>query len=295
MNSKLKENLYGFIFVLPSLILFSGFTFIPLFASAFLSFSKWNFVTGLQTIRWVGLSNYEYIFKDSWFKQSLINNLIYAAITVPLTIAIALLLAVVVNKFVYFKNFFKITLFMPYISSVVAVSIVWMVLFHPTMGPINAFLKSIGMENPPLWLADMKWALPTIMVTSIWGGLGYNMIIYIAALQGIPKDLFESAKIDGATERNIFWKIIIPMISPTTFFLFITGLIGSFKVFDQISVMTGGGPGNATSVVSFFIYKKAFEYYEMGTASAAAWVLFVVILVITIIQWQKQKKWVSYD
>lgn len=183
---------------------------------------------------------------------------------------------------------------MPFISSFVAVAVLWRVLYHPSSGPINGFLKSIGIEQPPLWLADPSYALVSVMIIQIWASLGFGMIIYLAGLQSIPSDLYEAADIDGASSIQKFFKITLPLLSPTTFFLLITGIIGSFKVFDLIVVLTNGGPAGSTSVIVHYLYEVAFINLESGYASTLGIALLVFILIITVIQFAVQKKWVNY-
>lgn len=183
---------------------------------------------------------------------------------------------------------------MPYISSVVAVAMVWQVLFHPSFGPINHFLMSIGIDQPPRWLADIRYALPSVMIITVWTSIGFNLILYIAGLQSIPEDLYEAAELDGANAWGKFRYVTLPMLSSTTFFLMITGVISSFKVFDLIQVLTEGGPAGSTSVVVYHLYDTAFNQLNMGYASAMALTLFAAILIITVIQWWGQRKWVNY-
>jgi multiple sugar transport system permease protein len=183
---------------------------------------------------------------------------------------------------------------MPYISSVVAVAIVFQLLFHPSYGPINQTLKALGVANPPKWLADFHYALPSVMMIMVWIGIGFCLIVYLAALQAIPRDLYESADIDGAGSWTRFRKITMPLVSPTTFFLLVTGLISSFKSFDIIKVLTSGGPSYSTSVITYYLYTTAFENLKTGYASSMAWILFGCVLLITIVQLYGQKKWVNY-
>ena len=225
--------------------------------------------------------------------KSLRNNAIFV-LTVPICMIISLLLAITIDRNVYLKGFFKVAFFMPYISSVVAIAVVWQVLFHPSAGPINQVLMSLGIENPPLWIADPNFALISIMIIQIWISIGFNMIIYLAGLQSIPRDLYEAADIDGANAWVKFKHITLPMISPTSFFLFITGIIATFKVFDLIAVLTKGGPLNSTSMIVWNLYDTAFVNLKIGYASAMAVVLFLVVFGITVFQWLGQKKWVNY-
>lgn len=288
------ETLSGWLFILPSVIGFGILTLIPILFSMLMSFTDWNFLAGVKGFHFVGLSNFSKMWEDRWFVDSLRNNLVYAGVTVPITMALSLLAAIGLNKGAFLKTPIRLMIFMPYISSVVAVSIVWGVLYNPSVGPINSFLSGIGIEDPPKWLASSVWALPALMIMSIWSHIGYNMVIYLAGLQNIPKDLYESATIDGAGSTASFFHITLPMLSPTTFFVLITSIIQSFQVFAAIFIMTQGGPGTSTSVLTFYIYQAGFSFYNMGYASAMAWTLFLIILVITALQWAGQKKWVNY-
>ncbi|MFD0695195.1 carbohydrate ABC transporter permease [Paenibacillus sp. GCM10027628] len=287
------ESLAGFLFVSPMLIGVTILTLLPIIATFVLSFADWNFVAGLKGLKWVGAANFTKLFTDEVFIKSLSNNLIFL-ITVPVYMMISLVLAILINKYVYWKSFFKVAYFMPYISSTVAVAIVWMVLFHPSAGPVNQFLMSIGIHNPPKWLADPLFALSSVMMISVWISIGFNMIIYMAGLQSIPKDLYEAAEIDGAGAWVRFTRITFPILSPTSFFLLVTGIISTFKVFELIAVTTSGGPLNSTSMIVWDLYDTAFINLRVGYASSMAVVLFAIVLVITVLQWFGQKKWVNY-
>lgn len=293
----LSDNLIGYLFLLPSLLGFILFIIFPVIASLLLSFTDWNFLTGFKGIKFNGINNFIHLlsFKDEWFTKSLINTLIFSIITVPVGLILGMVVAVIINKYVYFPKVFKVITFIPYISSIVASAVVWMVVFHPSYGPINSLLQSFGVEEPPKWFVDMKWAFPTLIAFQIWQTLGYNIVVFISGLKAIPSELYEAATIDGATELRKFIHVTIPMVSPTTFFLATMGVIGSFKVFDSINILTKGGPGNATSVIAFYIYREAFNFYRMGTANAAAWLMFIIIFIVTMIQLRGQKKWVNYD
>ncbi|WHY01222.1 sugar ABC transporter permease [Neobacillus sp. DY30] len=288
-----SENLTGILFVSPMLIGVSVLVLLPIFATFALSFADWSFITPLSQLKWVGFDNFTRLFEDTVFLKSLRNNAIFV-LTVPICMAISLLIAVTIDRNVYLKGFFKVAFFMPYISSVVAIAVVWQVLFHPSQGPINQVLMSLGIENPPLWIADPNYALISIMIIQIWISIGFNMIIYLAGLQSIPRDLYEAADIDGANAWVKFRHITLPMISPTSFFLFITGIISTFKVFDLIAVLTKGGPMNSTSMIVWNLYDTAFVNLKIGYASAMAVVLFIVVFGITVFQWIGQKKWVNY-
>jgi len=287
------ESLAGFLFVGPMLVGVTVMVLLPILAALYLSFTEWSMITGIEGIKWVGTENFDKLFQDTKFLKGLKNNAIFL-LTVPAYLAISLVLAVLINKFVYFKGFFKVIYFLPYISSVVAVATVWRVLFHPSMGPVNQFLTSIGVDDPPKWIADPNYALVSVMMISVWISIGYNMIVYMAGLQSIPRDLYEAADIDGANGFVRFFRITLPMLSPTTFFLLITGIIYTFKVFDLIAVLTQGGPAGSTNVIVYYLYDTAFINLKIGYASAQAMFLFACVLAITFLQWIGQKKWVNY-
>jgi multiple sugar transport system permease protein len=283
------ENYWAALFLLPSTVGFLIFILFPVIFSFLLSFGEWNFLSGFGGIRFVGLKNFFSMFTDKVFRISLKNNILFTLTTVPVGIALALILAVLIRSYAWFKTYIKISFFIPYISSIVAVSIVWKVMLHPSMGPINQTLAALGIEDLPRWFQDRNWALPSIIALSIWQNLGYSLLIYVAALGTIPPELYEAARIDGANPVQEFFRVTIPMVSPTTFFMFIINMIGSFRVFDQISVITDGGPGNATNVLAYYIYQNAFTYYRMGYASSIAWFLFIIIFTLTLIQRRFQR------
>lgn len=288
-----SENLAGFLFVSPMLIGVSVLVLLPIFATFILSFADWKFIQNIDQLKWVGFSNFKNLLADEVFRKSLLNNAIFL-FTVPICMMISLVLAVVIDKSVYMKSFFKVAFFMPYISSVVAIAVVWQVLFHPSAGPINQTLMSLGIDNPPKWIADPEFALLSVMLIQIWISVGFNLIIYIAGLQSIPKELYEAADMDGANSWVKFRNITFPMVSPTSFFLLITGIISTFKVFDLIAVLTKGGPLHSTSMLVWHLYDTAFVNLDIGYSSAMAVILFLIVFLITIFQWIGQKKWVNY-
>lgn len=285
----IRSNLIGYSFILPNLIGYAIFVFIPVIFSFVLSVMKWD---GSRTpMEFVGLSNFVQIFNDRIFVQSFIHTIQYALLTVLPTLVLALLLAVLLNHKLKGIAVFRTALYFPYIASIVAVGAVWNMLFQPDFGPINEFLRFIGISKPPRWVVDVKWAMVAISIVSVWKYMGYYMIVYLAALQGISGSLYEAAGIDGANGFQKLRYITIPMLTPTTFFVLIMLTIQCFKVFDLVYVMTGGGPGNATKTLVNYIYEKAFTSWEFGPASAGALVLFSVVLVVTLIQFAGEKKW----
>lgn len=285
-----KDNIAGWLFIFPSLLGLMLFCVLPVLFSVYISFTDWNFLSGLENIKLSGIGNYIEIFKDEWFMESLWNSILIAITTVPIGLLLGLVLAYLIDNYAHMKNSFKILLFIPYISSVVASAIVWGLVFHPSYGPINELLRSLGIENVPKWFMDMKWSMPSIIAFTIWQNLGYHVVVYTAGLKNISSDIFEAAEIDGANGLQKFIHIAVKMVAPTTFFLTILGILGSFKTFDQIMVLTGGGPGRTTSNIAIYIYKMAFEKYEMGLASAAAWIMFLIVFAITLIQWKNEGK-----
>ncbi|EPY12149.1 MULTISPECIES: carbohydrate ABC transporter permease [Paenibacillus] len=285
-----KEALVGWLFLLPEIV---GMLMLNVFAlgfSLYLSFTDWDLLSGVSGIKFAGLQNFIHLFQDPTIWKALYNNLVYTVLTVPIPIALALVLAVVIHSKVYFKDYFKVVFFIPYISSIIAVAAVWSILFHPSLGPINQFLMDLGISNPPKWLVDPKTSLIAVAIISAWAGLGYTIIIYMAGLSNISEELYEAAEIDGATGLKKFFNITIPLLRPTTFFLLITMLIGSFKVFDIISYLTEGGPDNSSTVIVFRIYQEGFVNYNMGYASAISWLLFAIIGLITAATWKMRQE-----
>ncbi len=288
-----KDTITGILFILPGFLGFTVFILIPVIMSLGLSFTEWNFLKGWEAIQFNGLKNYIRLFKDEWFQVSLINNLIFTAVTIPVLLILGLIVAEIINRHTYGGKGIRAMMFIPYIASVVAVCTVWQVLLQPSYGPINQFLQSIGISNPPKWLVDEKWALVAIIVINIWTQIGYYVAVYMSGLKNISLDLYEAAQIDGASAVQQFRYVTVPMVSPTTFFLAVMGIIGSFKVFDLISVLTQGGPGNSTSVMAYYIYRTAFQDFKMGYACTLAWALFVIIFLITLVQWKYQERFTN--
>jgi len=286
-----KARLAAYLFLLPNLLGFAVFTLFPIIAALGLCFVRWDFATQM---RFVGFDNFLRLFGDETFRISLRNTVYYTVISFPLTIAISLPLAVLLNKIIKGAKILRTIYFFPYITSMVAIAIVWNMLYSPTMGPINGFLRIIGVNNPPGWTASSDWAMPAIILMSVWKQLGYYMVIYLAGLQAIPGYLYEAASIDGANSFQKFRYITLPMLTPTTFFVSIILIIGSFKIFTQVMVMTEGGPGRATNVLVLHIYQQAFDFFRFGYASAIAMVLFLIVITITIIQFRREESWVNY-
>lgn len=286
-------DLAGYAFIAPNLLGFLVFTLFPVLFSLTISFADWDYTQGFGAIDWIGLRNFAEMWKDEWFVASLKNTFVYSFTTVPLTIFLAMVIAVLVDRNAVGKGPLRLLFLIPYISNVVAVSIVWVMMYAP-FGPFTQLVKFLGWKTPPQWLADYDWAMPALILMTIWGGIGYAVLIYTAAIQTLPQDLYEAADIDGAGPVKKFFRITAPLLSPTTFFLVVTYFITSFQVFAQIQVMTRGGPGTSTHVLVYYVYTTAFTFYRMGYAAAISWVLFLILFAITIVQWRGQKKWVNY-
>jgi multiple sugar transport system permease protein len=282
----LGRNLSAYVFLLPSFFGLVCFSLIPVIYSLYVSCTDWNFIDGLGNWNFIGFKNFLDLFKDEWFLSALWNTVIYTVVTVPVGIFIALILAIIIDDFCTRKlaNVVRILMYMPNISNIVATSAVWIAMFS-SYGPFTQFIRFLGWNNPPRWLADYNWALPSIMLVSIWSTLGYRIFVYSAAIQGLSKELYEAADMDGANFIQKFIHITVPLLKPITFFLTITGIIGSFKVFGTVNVMTQGGPGHSTYTLVYYIYTSAFRYYRMGYGSSIAVIMFIILLGITLFQW----------
>lgn len=277
-----NQNYAGVIFILPAVLGTLIFIIIPVICSFGLSFTKWDL---LNPISFVGLENYKNLLNDSVFKQILLNTVVFAVATSVFGVIIPLVLAAILNSKIRGSEFFKTAYFLPFITPMVVIGIVWGWIFDPNIGLLNQFFH-IHIN----WLYDTRFAMPALIIVSVWKLIGYNMIIFLSSLSTISNSLFEAAKIDGANSFQIFKNVTIPVLSPTIFFVVIITAISSFQVFDLIYLMTQGGPFNSTNVLVYSIYQNAFEYFNVGKASAIAYILFAIILVLTLIQWKFRKK-----
>ena len=277
-----NTQMSALIFLLPALLGTLIFIVIPVICSFGLSFVQWDL---LNPIKFVGFENYREIFHGGLFYKILGNTIVFALSTSFLGVIIPLILASILNTKIRGSEFFKGAYFLPFITPMVVVGVVWAWIFDPNIGLLNQMLH-LHLN----WLYDSKLAMPALIVVSVWKLIGYNMIIFLSSLSAISQSLFEAAKIDGANSFQIFKNVTIPMLSPTIFFVVIITAISSFQVFDLIYLMTQGGPFDSTNVLVYAIYKNAFEYFNVGKASAIAYVLFVIILVLTLIQWSLRKK-----
>lgn len=286
-KQRIQEAIWGYLFITPNFLVILFFTFIPVFFALYMSFTDWNI---LSDPNFIGLENYEKIFSDPLAKETFLNTFYFAVVSVPINVFLTLLLAVLLNQRIKGITFFRTAYYLPVISASVAVSLIFMWILANN-GLLNQILGGLGIE-PVRWLTDPKIALNSVIGVTIWKGLGLNMIIFLAALQDIPKELLEAAAIDGANAVQKFFKITIPLLSPVIFFVTITGVIGSFQSFDLVYNMTRGGPGHSTTVIGFYIWRQAFDYLHMGYGAALAFIVFAAILVLTILQWALRKFWV---
>ncbi|MCL2478485.1 MAG: sugar ABC transporter permease [Treponema sp.] len=294
-RTKKMDNFWGFIFILPNLTGFLVFTLGGIIFSLGMSFTDWNLLRGIGMAAFTGLTNYIRMFISVDFWICLRNNL-FLLLSVPITIVIAVIIATILNQSIWGKSGARAFIFLPYVTNVVAVSTVWRALFHPSAGPINMFLKWLGVpgDSLPGWLSSSKWFLPAVMIIIIWQNLGYYMLMYSAGLQSIPNDYYEAVSMDGGNAFHKFIYITVPMLTPVTFVVAILGVISSLQMWLLVQVLTPGGRGFGTAsyTLSYYIYRSAFIDYRSGYAAALSWVLCFLTLGITLIQWTGQKKWV---
>ncbi len=289
MKNSTKEALAGYGFLTPNLLGFLIFTSIPVVASMVLSFVDWDL---LSEPRFVGFDNFIALFKDPFFWQYSWNT-IYLMLAIPLSMAGSLILAIGMNQKLKGIIFFRTVYFLPTLCAGVAIYMLWRLIYNPEFGVLNSFIAKVGeiLHIPlkgPYWLTDEKWAKPALVIMSVWQSVGgYNMILYLAALQGVPRDLYDAAEVDGANAWQKFWAVTWPQISPATFFIAIMSIIGGFQAgFDPAYIMTGGGPNGSTTTIIYYIYNNAFEWHKMGYAASIAWVLFIIVFIFTVLQWR---------
>jgi multiple sugar transport system permease protein len=286
-----REALEGYVALLPWVIGFIGFTIVPVAISFYLSFTEWNIVT---SPKWIGLDNYQRMFtRDPLFRQSIKVTGEFVLLSLPLKLTLGLALALLLNLKVAGMNFYRTVFYIPAVISGVAVSLMWMWLLQPDTGIINTLLEQVGIKGPN-WFWSPDWALPSVAMMSVWK-VGGSAIIYLAGLQNIPHHLYEAAMIDGAGPVSRFWKITLPLLTPTIFFQIVIEMIDSFKVFTEAFVITQGGPLKATFFYLLYFYQEAFQNFNMGYASALALVLTAIILLSTIFVNYTSKRWVFYE
>ncbi len=289
-----QRAIWGYVFALPwvlGLIIFWGG---PILASAYFSFTNYEVI---GTPKWVGTANYVRAFtSDDLFWPSLQRTFTFTFAYVPAAIIGALILAVLLNQKLLGTNIFRTVFFVPHLIPAVALAVVWTFLLQPKLGPVNAFLRDIGIDNPPTWLASRRSALPSVIMISVWAAVGGNtMLIFLAGLQGVPQELYEAAEIDGAGSFRKFWNVTLPLLTPTIFFNMVLAVIGALKVFTTAWVATKGGPSYATWFFALHIYTEAFQYFRLGYGSALAWVMAIILMFFTWIQVQYSRRWVHYE
>lgn len=285
------EAVSGFVFISPWLIGFIIFVVGPMIGLAWLSFHRWDLI---GDPRFVGWRNYERLFRDRFFQKSLEVTILYGLGRVPLGVIVALATAILLNQKIKFVGFWRVIYYLPVVLPPVAVSLVWTWIYNPRYGVLNGFLNGLGLPSVA-WLDDPNLVLPSLMIMAVWGAAGRNMIIYLAGLQGISKDLYAAADIDGATPWTRFWRITLPLLTPVIFFNVVTGMIDTFKLFTQAYVMTEGGPQNQSLFFTYYLWRTAFQEYRMGYASAMTMVVMVIIIILTLIVFRSSKAWVFYE
>jgi len=286
-----REALFGLLFISPWLLGFVIFTAGPMVASLLLSFTDWSI---LGTAHWVGTRNYTRLAHDSLFWKSMRVTFVFSAISVPLDVLASLLLALLLNQQFGGRSLFRALFYLPELVPAVAASILWIWAYNTHFGIFNYLLSLIGVP-PVAWLESTSWVIPSFVILSLWTAGGSRMIIFLAGLQTVPRELLEAAELDGAGVWARFRHITLPMISPVLLFNLILATIGAFQVFTSPYVMTGGGPANASLFYVLYLYRNAFQYLQMGYASALAWVLFLVLLIFTILQFRMMRRWVYYE
>lgn len=282
-----RNTVAGWSFILPNFVGFAVLTLLPVVVLFYVAFTDWN-VFGVA--EWTGTANFRRMWGDASFWTALRNTVYYTVFHIPLTLAASLGLALLLNRKLRGVRFFRTVAFFPYITSIVAIAIVWNQLFSPEYGPINALLGAVGVDNAPGWTTSSTWSMPAVIIVGTWRYMGYYMLLFLAGLQTIPAQLYEAAETDGATAWQRFVHVTLPGLRHTTFFVTVLLTIESFKVFDLILVMTRGGPGQSTLVLSQYIYQKGFEENQFGYASAVSVVLFAICFSITVVQFMVNKR-----
>ncbi len=281
------------LFVAPNFILLGVFVFWPILYSLILSFFKWNMIAPKKTF--IGLQNYQTLFTDQVFWQVTRNTLIlaFATVVIKLAISLALALSLEMKSNIRGKSIYRAIIFSPTFTTSVAVAMVWSWIFDPHFGLLKAFISPLGFRAPD-WLWETEYSLPAVIIVLIWSGIGYDMVLFLAGLKNIPKEIYDAALVDGVNPWQKFLYITLPLLSPTTFFLTITSVIGALKAFDIIAIMTDGGPLNSSNVYVYYLYQNAFQWFKTGFASTLALILFFLIMVITLVQNRLSQRWVHY-
>lgn len=275
-----EQRRAAWLMLAPALVHLIWWIGIPVVATFVLAFTNYDVLAG--TASFVGFDNFVELFSDDVWNGAIWHTIVYTFFTVPVAMAIAVIVAVLLNQKLRARAWYRAAFFLPHITATVAIAMVWMWMFEPRVGLFNAVLEWFGLTGPA-WLSDPNTAMPAVIVVGVWQGIGLKMLIYLAALQSIPTELYEAASIDGASQRRQFWSITLPLLRPATFFVFVVSMIGAFQVFEQVYVLTAGGPANATTVMTYEIYRTAFSEFRIGLACAQSLVLFAFLLVLTLI------------
>jgi sn-glycerol 3-phosphate transport system permease protein len=286
-----SERLAFLALIAPNFILFGIFTFWPLIYNFYLSFTKWNLIAPAPTM--IGLDNYAAMTADPIFWKVLGNTIYLATGSIAIRLVLALVLALVLNQKLAGRDIYRAIIFSPTFTTGAAVALVWTWILHKDLGLLRLPLNFLGIVSPN-WLSDVNWTIPALIIVTVWKGMGYDMVIFLAGLQSIPAELYEAARVDGAGRWSLFRHITLPLLSPITFFLIVTSILGALQVFDIVAVMTGGGPMNSSKVYVYYVYENAFKFFKIGYAAALSTVLFLIMLAITIFQTRLSQRWVHY-
>lgn len=290
---EMRRQWTAYLFLAPVLLLFSVFTVFSVGYAFYLSFHQWNILEPAKPF--IGLDNYARLFDDSRFHEAVLNTVYYTAVSVPLTIGLGLAVALLLNNQIRARGIFRTMFYLPVVTPLVIASIIWKWVYNGDYGLANYYLMKFHLiDEPLLWLADKNLAMPSVIITSVWKGVGFAMVVYLAGLQSIPEDYYDAAKIDGATGWRRLRDITIPLLSSTTLFLLVISILGSFQVFTQIFIMTNGGPLGRTRTIVWYIYTTAFKDFNMGYAAAMAFALFAMMLVFTLLQFRFLRREIEY-
>lgn len=286
-----KDGFWATLMLLPNLAGFTMFLLVPVIAAFILSFTEFDVISPMK---FIGLDNYVEMIKDPIVHQTLLNTLIYTVITVPVGMLLSLILSVALDQKIMARRIYRAVYFLPSITSMVAVAVVWQWIYNPEFGLLNYVLSVFNIDGLN-WLSSSKTSLISLAIVGVWKSMGYNMLLFLAGLQGISNSYYEAAKLDGASPAQEFFYITLPLLRPTTFFIFIMAIIGSFQVFDSVMLMTQGGPGRSSSVLVHYLYQNAFQYFRMGYACALAYLLFFIVFILTLINLKMEKSSSAYS
>ena len=288
---RVREGLLFLAFIAPNFLLLGVFSYWPIIYNAYLSLTDWNMIAPVK--RFVGLDNYVNMFTGSEFVEVMWNTVYFMVLVVGGSMALGLAVALLLHRRLKGRGVIRTMVFAPHVLSGAAIGLAWVFIFDPNYGLSRVAFELFGGASPA-WLTNSRWAMPAVIIVYLWKNVGFSAIVYLAGLQGLPKDLYESAALDGAGGWTLFRRITLPLLSPVTFFLLVTTIIGSFQAFDVIAVMTGGGPGGATTILSWYIYDKGFEDFRAGPAAAGAVVMFLILLAVTLVQTRYLERKVHY-